>query len=323
MARRSRAANAEPAGGGGGGGGWKKTNETMAANRAKLRGLALGTQDWVQAKIAAGDIEGGRSENQSGTSIFDPVLAELVYRWFCPPGGLILDPFAGGSVRGIVASRLGRPYLGIDLRPEQVEANEHQAKAICKSPLPKWIVGDSMDVVKHMGKRKANLIFSCPPYCDLEVYSENPSDLSTMDHDDFLAAYRHIIAGAVSCLADDSFACFVVGDARDANGFYYGLPWRTVEAFELAGARLYNEAVLVTAAGSLPIRTAKQFTASRKLGKTHQNVLIFVKGDPVEATKSIGVVDFSDGATPVAVDGSDRPTPATGSADPAAFGEVL
>jgi hypothetical protein len=43
---------------------------------------------------------------------------------------------------------------------------------------------------------------------------------------------------------------------------------------------LYNEAVLVTAVGSLPIRIGAQFTSGRKLGKTHQNVLVFYKGDP-------------------------------------------
>src|SRR6185312_2502284 len=62
----------------------------------------------------------------TGTSIFDPVLCEIAYRWFCPPGGLVLDPFAGGSVRGIVAAKLGRRYLGVDLRPEQIEANRAQ-----------------------------------------------------------------------------------------------------------------------------------------------------------------------------------------------------
>lgn len=41
-------------------------------------------------------------EEMTGTSIFDPVLCELAYRWFCPQGGLVLDPFAGGSVRGIL-----------------------------------------------------------------------------------------------------------------------------------------------------------------------------------------------------------------------------
>src|SRR5688572_4612648 len=51
----------------------------------------------------------------SGTSIFDPVLCELIYRWFVPPGGLVLDPFAGGSVRGIVAAMLGRRYVGVEL----------------------------------------------------------------------------------------------------------------------------------------------------------------------------------------------------------------
>lgn len=44
------------------------------------------------------------------TSIFDPVICELMYRWFCPIGGTKLDPFAGGSVRGIVAAYMGRQY---------------------------------------------------------------------------------------------------------------------------------------------------------------------------------------------------------------------
>jgi hypothetical protein len=62
----------------------------------------------------------------SGTSVFDPVLCELVYRWFCVPGGHVLDPFAGESTKGIVASYLRFKYTGIDLRPEQVAANEAQ-----------------------------------------------------------------------------------------------------------------------------------------------------------------------------------------------------
>ena len=51
----------------------------------------------------------------------------------------------------------------------------------------------------------------------------------------------------------------------------------------------------MTAAGSLPIRAAKQFSASRKLGKTHQNILVFCKGDPRRATEAIGEVEFGEG----------------------------
>ncbi|MGB3312861.1 MAG: DNA methyltransferase, partial [Albidovulum sp.] len=72
----------------------------------------------------------------SGTSIFDPVLCEIAYRWFCPQGGTVLDPFAGGSVRGIVASQLGRAYVGIELRAEQVAANQAQAALGAGPALP-------------------------------------------------------------------------------------------------------------------------------------------------------------------------------------------
>ena len=65
----------------------------------------------------------------------------------------------------------------------------------------------------------------------------------------------------------------------------------TIAAFRDAGMALYNEAVLVTAVGSLSIRVGKQFTSGRKLGKTHQNVLVFVKGDPRKATAWCGPVE--------------------------------
>ena len=235
----------------------------------------------------------GAERTITGTSIFDPVLCELAYRWFCPPGGLVLDPFAGGSVRGIVAAMLGRRYLGVDLRPEQVAANEAQAQAICDALMPQWLVGDSAEVIPGLDV-EADFVFSCPPYADLEVYSDDPRDLSTMAYADFREALVRIVAAACDRLKPDRFACFVVGDVRDSKGCYYGFPWHTIDAFERAGLRLYNEAVLVTAAGSLPIRAGKQFAATRKLGKTHQNVLVFVKGDPRKATEAIGEVEFGD-----------------------------
>jgi len=72
----------------------------------------------------------------------------------------------------------------------------------------------------------------------------------------------------------------VVGDLRDAKGFYRNFVSDTIAAAQDAGALLYNEAILVTMLGSLPIRTGRQFAIGRKLGKTHQNVLVFFKGDP-------------------------------------------
>ena len=228
----------------------------------------------------------------SGTSIFDPVLAELAYRWFCPPGGMVLDPFAGGSVRGIVASRLIRRYTGIDLRPEQVQANIDQARKICQRGLqPEWITGDSRNVAA-LAPGEYDFLFSCPPYGNLEIYSDDPADLSNADWPVFREAYRSIISASAKLLRPDRFACFVVANFRRADGGYNDLVSETCRAFEAAGLLFYNEAILVTMIGSLPLRVRAQFEGSRKLGKTHQNVLVFVKGDPRAATEACGPCEF-------------------------------
>jgi hypothetical protein len=228
----------------------------------------------------------------SGTSIFDPVLCELAYRWFCPPAGQILDPFAGGSVRGIVASMLGRNYTGIDLSGVQIGANEQQARRICNENQPHWIVGDAVDAAA-LAPGDYDFIFSCPPYFDLEKYSDDPRDLSAQSWDKFLENYRTIIARCCHMLREDRFACFVVGDIRGKDGCYRGLPEETVRAFTDCGLKKYNEMILVTAVGSLGIRVGKQFGDYRKLGKTHQNVLVFLKGDWRKASAAVGPVDVS------------------------------
>ena len=236
-------------------------------------------------------------DSKTTGSIFDPVLCELIYRWFCPPTGVVLDPFAGGSVRGLIAAQLGRRYLGIDLSETQVAANQVQARALFpkKKDQPNWFVGNSRQlrqVVKPRRKKlEVDLVFSCPPYGDLERYSDNFEDLSTMSARDFDLAYRDIIEEAISCLKTDRFACFVVGDYRAKDGFYRRLASLTIDAFERCGARLYNYAILIQPAASLPMMAAKPFEISRKLGKMHQDVLIFCKGDPKKATAAIGAVE--------------------------------
>lgn len=214
-----------------------------------------------------------------GASIFDPVLCELLYKWFCTNGGSVLDPFAGGSVRGIVASILGYPYRGIDLREEQVEANIKQAFAMQLEQYPMWLIGDSNEVLDRICEQH-DFLMSCPPYADLEKYSDDPKDLSNMDYAYFKEVYFSIIKKSVAKLKDDRFAAFVVGDVRDKKGFYYNFVSDTIQAFKEAGMELYNEIILVNVVGSLAIRVRRQFNGGRKVGKMHQNVLVFYKGDP-------------------------------------------
>ncbi len=115
-----------------------------------------------------------------------------------------------------------------------------------------------------------------------------------MGFDDFWDCYRTIIGKCVTRLKPDRFAGIVVGDYRDKAGMYRNFPALTIQAFEDAGCKLYNEAILVTMVGSLPLRVKNQFQGSRKLGKTHQNFYVFVKGCPKKATERLGKVEIGE-----------------------------
>jgi len=227
------------------------------------------------------------------TSIFDPVLCEIAYKWFSLDNAKVLDPFAGGSVRGMIAGMLGRQYYGVDLSEKQIEANIEQYKDIASVYTgivqPKWINGDSTNIVELVNEKDFDLVFSCPPYYDLEVYSDKEEDLSNKDtYEDFLQGYNAIIKNACSLLKEDSFAIFVVGNMRDKSGMYYDFVGDTIKAFQNAGLGYYNEAIIVNVAGTLPVRAPKQFNASRKLGKQHQQFLVFYKGNPSNIKDKFG-----------------------------------
>lgn len=320
----------------------------------------------VASASLASEAYGGPRGGTEGGSIFDPVLTELLVRWFSPPTGTVLDPFAGGSVRGVVTAALGRTYVGLELRQKQVEANRAQwamlapklrsagaapasvpaqpepcpdytpdltpvvldpvyeakcarhlqpgdvlwcvgirATATAPTPPPatlglaaelvdpRWVQGDSNETLDGDGPPgQADFLLTCPPYADLEVYSDDPADISGMPYGQFLAVYRSILAKAAARLRPGRFAAIVVGDVRAPDGTYRNFVSHTIQAMLDAGLALYNEAILVTPLGTVPVRAAKTMEASRKLGKTHQNVLIFVKGDAKAATQAVGPVQF-------------------------------
>lgn len=253
---------------------------------------------WLDLGIKS---EVGREENLTfakslnigslgGTSIFDPVLCEIGYTWFTPhEGSIIIDPFAGGSVRGIVAERLGHKYTGIDLRKEQIEANFDNAREIgVDLDKVNWICDDSKNVDQYIQDESADLIFACPPYFDLEVYSDDENDISNMDYDGFVKIYSDILKKFANKLKNNRFAIVTISDVRDKKGFYRDLTGATKRAFESAGVMFYNDIVLVNTLGSGAMRARKQMNSGRKVIKTHQNVLVFFKGDPKNIKQEFG-----------------------------------
>ena len=225
-----------------------------------------------------------------GTSNFDPVLAETMMKWFCVEGGHILDPFGGEQTKGVVAGECGYRYTAVEFRQEQVDVN---TEAVKNYPSVKYICGDSNNISKLVKERGFDFCFTSPPYYDLEVYSkEDMSALGT--YEEFMRQYQNIFQQCFNLLADDTFLAIKVGEIRDKKtGIYRNFVGDTITCMLKCGFCYYNELVLINPAGTLPQRAGRSMK-TRKVGKMHQNVLVFYKGNPQNISKKFPELRFDD-----------------------------
>ncbi len=239
---------------------------------------------------SSGNEVSNKMQDIAGVSILDPVMAEIITHWFGTKGGVAFDPFAGDSVFGFVSATSGMVFRGIELRKEQADLNQ---KRVDEAGLDaKYHNDTSENMDAYIAPDSVDLVFSCPPYADLEVYSDDARDLSNMSHDDFFAVYARILQKTYATLKNNRFAVIVMGEVRGKNGAYLGTIPKTIAIMEGAGYRYYNEIILVNSVGTLALRAGRQMKATRKIGKTHQNILVFVKGDPSKAVKDLGDISI-------------------------------
>ena len=229
----------------------------------------------------------------AGVSLFDPVLSEIMCKWFTPEKGCkIFDCFAGDTQKGLVFGQCGYEFTGIELRQEQVEINN---RVIESRGLPiRYICDDGQNVALHIPAESQDLLFSCPPYFDIEIYSDLENDASNQSsYEDFIKILYNAFKDAVTCLKENRFAVIVVGDVRSKNnGCYYDFCGDIKRIFKEAGMPLYNELILVETCASTALR-ASRYMESRKVAKMHQNILIFYKGDTKEIKNTFSKIEFT------------------------------
>lgn len=217
-------------------------------------------------------------------AVFDPVLLEVLSDWYCPHGGKILDTFNGSHVSAGVFQTLGYKYTGIDIRQNIIDQNILKLEGILeKDNMPTFLCGDSNEVLESLLFEEFDFYNSCPPYAFLVKYSKNnpiKGDISLLDYDDFIIAYRSIIKKAVYLLKNGSYAAYTIGHVRHKNtGELLPFYEDTISAFKDSGMKYWNEVPLIGAYGSAAIRAKNTFERGNKgqLVNVHQTVLIFKK----------------------------------------------
>jgi DNA modification methylase len=247
-----------------------------------------------------GDIFAGHSYDQAvkfmsikgdTTSILDPVLSEVLLHWFSEENHNVFDPFAGDAVFGYVSAYKNRLFEGIELRQEQVKFNQTLIDELNTNS--KYICDDALNIKNHFENESKDFMFTCPPYADLEVYSDLENDLSTMTYEQFFETIEKVLIDCYSILKYNRFACIVIGEVRNrTTGCYIGLVPNIIGIMERAGFYYYNEIILQTPIGNLQMRAGTYMNQNRKVGKQHQNVLVFYKGNPKNISKHFNKLKY-------------------------------
>jgi tRNA1(Val) A37 N6-methylase TrmN6 len=246
---------------------WKKMIGDMGESRKDK--LSKRTDLWNDEK------ETYEIMSHFDTSLLDPVLSEIVNAWFGFPNCKTFDCFAGDTVFGFVSAYLGNEFTGIELRQEQANLNNVRVKGL----QAKYICDDGINVLKYIEQDSQDLLFSCPPYFDLEKYSDLPNDASNQkEYKSFLKILDEAFSNSIKCLKKDRFAVIVIGDIRDGKGNYRRLPDHIKDIFEKNGMPLYNELIMLEMIGRKALTANRNFIL-RKCPKVHQNVLVFYKGN--------------------------------------------
>lgn len=271
-----------------------KTGEWRARNAEwlKITGDLSETRDTEGVGGAIGhlqDIASGQGKN-GFTSNFDPVLAEIMYHWFCPVGGRVIDPFGGEQTKGIVACVMGLSYSGVEIRPEQVELN---ARLTDKYPNVRYFCGDSNNIGEILSGQRFDFCFTSPPYYDLECYSEE--DMSALGtYEEFLVQYKNIFRQCYELLDDNSFCAVKVGEIRDKKtGANRCFVPDTVKILTEIGFIYYNDIIMLNPTGLAAIQ-ANRNMRTRKVVKCHQNIPVFYKGNLKKIQEKLPPIEYND-----------------------------
>lgn len=200
-----------------------------------------------------------------------PLMEMIIMRYGGPRGSHILDAFAGGPPRGLVSAIMGHRYTGFEIRQEQIDENMAILTSL-KLKGAEYINGDGRFLATDT---LFDCAITCPPYFDLEVYSDQQDDISNLgDYSEFNASMWLCAQAHRERMRPGSFVCIIVGLFRDKTGELIDFPADTVLNFCDAGFKYWQHIILSKNFASAAVRAGNAWRG-HKLVPRHENLLIF------------------------------------------------
>jgi DNA modification methylase len=213
-------------------------------------------------------------------------LSEFVIKYWSKPGDVVLDQYMGWGIRGVVAIKLDRRYVGYDISPQMFERGKNYIDYLQTRdvnvlfnartlPEYKLIYGDGTKL-EDMKDNCIDLGFTCPPYWNIEKYEDVPRQLSsTENYEDFLALIKEGLVCCKRVLKVGRFIVYVVADFRtggDLKNFHGDM----IEIGKSIGLKHWDTIVSVLRS-PLPLINIGQCDKFKYTSKKHEYVIVFKK----------------------------------------------
>ena len=237
-------------------------------------------EQWPEAYLDDGIRETKRSkdaENLPGLrfSEFHAGLAEQILRYWSMRGSVIVDPFSGRATRAMVASKLGRNYQGYEVSKQTYDRCMKHFKKFKVSP--KLFNCDGTELL-YTRNETADLVFTCPPYHNLEKYETAKNQLSECEtYEDFMVQIQKCGKNINRVLKPGAFCVWVVSDWRDMTGsglrsFHSDL----ITAFVNEGMIHHDTIIMKNLSPFAYVQCAK-VASKRYTSKIHEYIMVFRK----------------------------------------------
>lgn len=150
-------------------------------------------------------------------SKFNPIIADNIISYWSNKGDTVLDPFSGRT-RAIISAAKERIYYGFEIAKNVYDtvSDSIKSNAPFLKNIPIVYNDDSFNIdnlkYNHI---VADLIFTCPPYFNIEKYPSSEGQLSDIkEYQIFLDRMKGIMKKSCDRLKKHGYAILVVGDFR-------------------------------------------------------------------------------------------------------------
>lgn len=213
-------------------------------------------------------------------SEFNPTLAKNIISYWSEPNDLIFDPFSGRT-RSFVAYAMNRMYVGCEVSLDVVDYmfdKFEEMSLFSKEDFNVDIIHDDCINIKEHYTREFDMIFTCPPYWNLEKYQSVKGQLSDItNYNTFLLELKKRLDLSLTLLKKNGYMCLVVGDFRK-NKEYITFHSDIINMMKENKSIKLHDVITVQ---NIPFGTAAYYFGTHKknkiTAKAHEYILVYKK----------------------------------------------